>query len=106
MSYRLLWLGEWLRLTHNWHQQFKPCTPREALDYALIKQYQWTPETIKSMSDKDMSLALTDYWTAFAADPEWGPKQWDIEKQLDRLDDPYTVMDIWSKSELKNIIPA
>lgn len=106
MSYRLLWLGEWLRLTHNWHQQFSPSTPREALEYALIKQYQWTPDTIKNMSDKEMSLALTDYWTAFAADPEWGSKQWDIEKQLDRLDDPFTGMDIWSRKTTETAIPA
>ncbi|WP_052239025.1 hypothetical protein [Pectobacterium carotovorum] len=106
MSYRLLWLGEWLRLTHSWHQQFSPCSPREALEYALIKQHQWTPEIIQSMSDKDMSLALTDYWTAFAADPEWSSRQWDIEKQLDRLDDPYTGMDIWPKSTQANAIPA
>lgn len=102
-SYRLLWLGEWLRLKNHWHQQFQTCTPREALEFALIRQHQWTPDTVKQLSEQEMSLALTDYWTEFAADPEWGPRQYDIDKQLDRLDDPFTGMDVWSK---KSPIPV
>ena len=86
MVYRLLWLGEWLSKSNQWKQQFRNCSPKDALHYAVIRRHHLLPADVSKMSWAELSLALTDDWTDFA-----GLKQLQtrIERKLDWLDTPF-----------------
>ncbi|MFG5979900.1 hypothetical protein N4Q71_30430, partial [Salmonella enterica subsp. enterica serovar Montevideo] len=61
--FRMLWLGEYLRQKYNWHLQFHEISPQMALKYALLKQYGEKFTDIDALTQEEMSLALTDYWS-------------------------------------------
>ncbi|EKZ8845354.1 hypothetical protein RE958_000795 [Salmonella enterica] len=84
--FRMLWLGEYLRQKYNWYHQFHKISPQMALKYALIKQYGEKFTDIDALTQEEMSLALTDYWSEYMADETWKWKRYAIEKTLDSLD--------------------
>ncbi|EAR4810863.1 TPA: hypothetical protein PNH35_000363 [Salmonella enterica] len=84
--FRMLWLGEYLRQKYNWHHQFHEISPQMALKYALLKQYGEKFTDIDALTQEEMSLTLTDYWSEFMADKTWKSKRYAIEKALDSLD--------------------
>ncbi|HHT8253863.1 TPA: hypothetical protein ACT2TS_004916 [Citrobacter braakii] len=83
LMFRLMWLGEWLGKRDNWKQQFYSCSQMDALHYAVIRRHRWLPAQVAGLSLKEMSLALTEEWTVFAA--QKGLKR-RIENKLDWLD--------------------
>lgn len=91
LMFRLLWLGEWLKVRNQWKSQFKKISPVEALHYAIIQRHGWLPPQISALTPQQISLSLTEEWTAFAGDQQGRTLQKRVERKLDALDSAFAL---------------
>ncbi|WP_413715467.1 hypothetical protein IBZ12_21495 [Serratia ureilytica] len=88
--HRLQWLGDWLATQQGWKSQNVNLSPLNAIYSYLIIHHNLTAAEVAGMSVDSMNQVLADEWAAFKATR--GAKDFlrDVERRLDKLDDPFT----------------